>query len=222
MAKKSIRDPEKALKKAALTIWDGPKFFDAEFTMIERQALRQRLVRVCGMDDARLNFEYEIERPKENELWGVAKRFGVADLYHPSFRDWVLIAIAKDVGVDYKNFSKNVPKLPIDDFIECAKRFFPDFSMAANTTQKAIQVNQLRALWSDWKNRECERTGCGQDSHWLCSDRYMPHDEVTVLAIVAESNSKRESLLKSLDAKPRGKSVKIANDALARVMAGAK
>jgi hypothetical protein len=38
-----------------------------------------------------------------------------------------------------------------------------------------------------------------------------------ILAHVAQHNAGRAKLLKSIDAKPKGKAIKIANDALARI-----
>ncbi len=191
-------------KERPATKWDGEKYFDATFSAEERRALQDRLMDICGYGPDPsgrghyLAFEHNIFRPAQDEIWAP---FQVAGLDynrdHARLCDYTLIHLCRDLQVDYKSFAKNVPKLPIDAFIECAKRAFPEFQKPRNNTERRIQEHRLHMLWCDWRDEEIERTGCcgNQGNHWLCcSDRFVDPDYPAILEQIAKYNETRPKL----------------------------
>jgi hypothetical protein len=185
---KKIR-PGKITKKP--TIWDGDRYFDATFTANEFEALRRKLMDVCGYDNY-ISFEYDIFRPAEEAVWPVFKAQGLDyERDNSKLCDYALIYICKQLGVEYRSFAANAPKLPIDGFIERAKRLFPEFRHPRNAIELKIQEHKLHGAWVDWQDEECRRTGCTCESHWLCSDRFVDCDYAAILRQIAEYNQDR-------------------------------
>jgi hypothetical protein len=180
------------------TIWDGDRYFDATFTAKERLVLQHKLVDICGYgaNERRrsnlIGFDYEIFRPAQDAIWAAFRAQGLEyERDHARLCDWTYIHICRELGFDYRGFAANVPKLPIDGFIECAKRCFPEFKSARNKIERTIQEHKLHAAWTDWMDEECVRTGCTCDSHWLCSDRFVDRDYPAILEQIAAYNETR-------------------------------
>lgn len=175
------------------TIWDGEKYFDATFTALERRALRDKLIDVCGYGAGNYcGFERAIEGPAQDTVWPVFVAEGFEyERDHARLCDYALIHVCRELGIDYKSFAANVPKLSIAGFIECAKRAFPDFKRPRNKIEATIQEHKLHLLWCDWHEEECARTGCTCKHHWLCGDRFAMRDYPAILEQVAAHNRTR-------------------------------
>lgn len=185
-----------------LTIWDGDKYFDAKFTENERGDLRDRLMDVCGYGKADgligrnfMGFEYDIERPAQDVVWPAFCAQGLTyERDHGRLSDYALIHICRELQIEYKTFARNAPKLPIDGFIECAKRSFPEFKRPRNKIEAKIQHHKLYALWVDWLDEECPRLGCSCEHHWQCHDRFVERDHRQIIAAIAAYNETRPKL----------------------------
>jgi hypothetical protein len=190
-----------ARKKAAqvtsrpLTTADGVKYFDATFTAKERETLRRKLMDLCGYRSrpaGHICFERDILQPAEDLVWPAFVGAGLTyDADRDRLDDYTLIHICRELEFDYKAFAANTPKLPIDGFVECAKRAFPEFKHPRNVIETKIQEHKLHALWCDWSGDECVRTGCTCESHWLCSDRFVKPDYSKIIGQIAEHNETR-------------------------------
>jgi len=202
-ARKTSMNKPTARKPRALTIWDGAKYFDAEFTNVERSALREKVMDTCGYgEDSRLRrrnylgFEHDIERPAEDQIWPAFCAAGFDyDRNRGKLHDYALIHICRQLEIDYKRFAQNVPKLPIDGFIAMAKKAFPEFKRPRNNIERKIQEHKLHGLWCDWHDLECQRTGCNCDSHWLCHDRFAQRDFEGIIDEIAKHNETRPKLV---------------------------
>jgi len=122
--------------------------------------------------------------------------------------DYALIHICRQLQVDYKSFAKNLPKLPIDGFIASAKLAFPEFRRPRNKVEFKIQEHKLHLLWCDWHGEECARTGCKNEHHWLCSDRFAKRDYPAILQEIAAHNERRPKLqvsneVTAIDVRPK-------------------
>lgn len=193
-----------------LTIFDGDKYFDVAFSTRERMALERKLEDHCGYgadswppESSRrrfgigdhMGFERDILHPAEEVVWPVFVEQGYTyEQDYPRLRSYALIHICRELGIDYRSFAKNMPKLSIAGFIEHAKRSCPEFRVPRNKVEQAIQEHKLRAVWSDWMEVECERTGCTCDSHWLCNDRFEHCDYAAIMKCIAEFNQTRPKL----------------------------
>lgn len=191
----------------ALTIWDGEKYFDAAFNTKERMALERKLADHCGYgadswppESSRrrlgisdhMGFEHDILHPAEEVVWPVFIQQGFTyEQDYPRLRSYALIHISREIGFDYHGFAKNAPKLPIDGFISHAKHCCPGFKSPRNRIERTIQEHKLKAIWSDWREVECERTGCAFESHWLCGDRFVEPDFAAIIAEIAAHNATR-------------------------------
>jgi hypothetical protein len=200
----SERKPRKTKAVRPLTIWDYEKYFDATFTAAERKALEDRLVIVCGFrknDDEHASicamaWDHQIFRPAQEEIWPALRAAGLdpnRDLYE-RIADCTLIHLCRQLEIDYKSFAHNVPKLPIAGFIAAAKSAFPEFRRPRNNTERRIQEHKLHGLWCDWHVEACPRTGCRNESHWLCDDRFAERDYPAILEEVARYNETRPKM----------------------------
>jgi len=194
------RKPRKPKVERPPTIWDHSKYFDATFTSVERAALRDRLVIVCGYEKpgdrkyiGRLAWENQIFEPAQDEIWPALRAAGLdadRDLYG-RIADCTLIHLCRQLEVDYKSFAQNVPKLPIAEFVSAAKSAFPDFRQPRNNVERRIQEHKLHVLWCDWHKEACPRTGCERESHWLCDDRFEERNYPAILKQIAAYNEIR-------------------------------
>jgi len=189
---------KRAKMPTPVTMWDGPKYFDAVFTDEERIQLREKLMDVCGFGARRngyrnyVGFEHDIEYPAQDEVWKAFCSFGFTyEKDSDKLRDYALIHVCRQLEIDYKQFAKNAPKLSIDGFIASAKMAFPDFKRPRNKVELKIQEHKLHQLWCDWQDDECVRTKCVKESHWLCSDRYAARDYDAILGEIARYNMGR-------------------------------
>ena len=192
---KSPRDRVKRAKTIAqdrqLTIYDKDKFFDAQFTHSERAEIKGRVREATGMDHLEAEFNLfspvrrEIQKALRSMSWGCNERL----------EDYMLIKICRDLEIDYKSVAKNEPKLPIDAFVDFAKRMFPQFRRARNTTVRLVQERELWKAWVDWRERACVQTGCHKEDHWLCSDRFVEPDLNKIADEVADYNATRPRLV---------------------------
>jgi hypothetical protein len=131
--------------------------------------------------------------------------------------DDVAVHLCNELGIDYKSFEHNVKKLRIDGFIECVKTRIRELPRARSDVQRNVQYRRLRILWLRWVEGECERTDCEWDSHGACEEKYLSPDLSAIAEQLADDADRKQQLLSKIDVTPRGKSVKIANDALARI-----
>ena len=174
-----------------LTVYDKEKYFDAKFTANEREQLREKIFDVVGEDDAFRRFCFF--RSVENEVIKFMGSMGWGK--YEQLQDFVLIKVCRDLEIEYKSFAKNEPKLPIAGFIELSKRTFTDFRAARNSTTRTLQGNKLWSLFCDWRDRECHRTGCKREDHWLCRDRFERPDLEAIAASIADNNATRSQML---------------------------
>lgn len=225
MARKSI---QKATQAHPLTIRDGRKYFDAKFTGEERDALRKRLMEICGYGPETdcssikvhdyLGFEHDILRPAEEEIWPAFRAQGLD--YHRDggrFCDYALIHICRQLEIDYKAFAKNEPELSIEGFIAFAKRAFPEFRRPRNKIEFKIQEHKLHLLWCDWHSEECARTGCTKTGHWLCLDRFANRDYAAILKQIAKHNETRPRLIAGKDALAAPAKIAVAKKPVLRI-----
>jgi hypothetical protein len=74
-------------------------------------------------------------------------------------------------------------------------------------------------MWTTWMEKECKRNDCPRNYHSSCSEHYAECDYDELAQLIVADNERRRKLLADIDARPRGKSIKIANDAFARIKA---
>jgi hypothetical protein len=135
-----------------------------------------------------------------------------------AYVDDIYVHLCTELGIDYRKFEHNVPKLPIDDFVSLAMRRFASLALSTNETQCALQGRRWTNLWHQWVRQDCRRAGCDEDSHYDCAHRNYVRPDFWDLAKQLESaRQTKAKLIGSIDVAPRGRSVKIANDALARI-----
>lgn len=181
-----------AIERAPDMRREHAKFFDATFTSEERSTLRSRIIELTGLKDYCIA-DFKLFRPIEREIgnaigWSVTREV---------LEDYVLIKISRDLEIDYKSFARNKPKLPIDTFLQLAKAKFPEFKKAKSTTVRIVQRDRLWMLWTDWIDLECERRGCENERHWMCTDKFVAHDLDDIADDIAAYNATRPRLIES-------------------------
>jgi hypothetical protein len=101
--------------------------------------------------------------------------------------------------------------------VEHAKRKLAGFTLAVNETQWTLQSKQIRSLFSVWTRKECRSQGCEDYGHYYCENCYEDMNLWEIAKQIGAVEESKKQLLASIDAKPRGKSVKAVKDALARI-----
>jgi hypothetical protein len=162
------------------------EYFDVTFTGEEYDMLRDRIIEVSGVAHDR--WFWDLEEPTKHELFSKLVSWGRCK----SIYECVIIKLARDLGIDHRTFAKNVPKLPIDSFVDLATKTFTDFVPARNSTISKLQVNRLQDLFNDWLNIECPRKrGCKKSEHAWCHDHFVEPMMHTIMTDVAAANQKR-------------------------------
>jgi hypothetical protein len=160
-------------------------YFDAKFNDAERMLLRVRILVATGISP--LAFADDVLEPAEQEIraalgyWPAPERL----------RDWRLIHAAKQLGIDYKSFALNEPKLPLDDFIAAAQRALPDLLPGNGTLAKSVNGHRVWCAFVDWVNANCP---CGNERHTFCRDRFEPVDRHLIAAKIQKYNETRPKL----------------------------
>jgi len=135
----------------------------------------------------------------------------------PSVHDDIYVHMANELGIDWRRFPHNVRKLPIDGFLPIAKKTLGQFELAANQTRWHIQEKKLSRAWDQWVEGKCARRECPENSHRRCAAAYDQPNFWGIAKALDREQREGSELLSKLDVIPRGKAVKIANDALARI-----
>lgn len=166
---------------------DAPRYYGVEFTSDEKQAVYRAIKEKTGLN-------YVLD----HLMWSSMHEFGRAHgvPFGETYCDDALVYCCIQLGIDYRKFPHNTPKLPIDGFIELAKRRFTNFKEAQNNIQRAVQRSKLVDLWSTWVESECVTRGCPRSWHSRCDDVYSDVDFDGVGLIVAKNNSKRAKRVK--------------------------
>lgn len=184
----------KATGAGAPTIHDGDKYFDAEFTEDELQALEERILVECGFQDD------EDDRRGHSWLytqwitlgWELGRKLGLNTMVS---HEWVTIHMCRELEIDYKSFAKNVPKLSIEPFYMAIKSRFPYFKETNNEMRLKAQKHHMHLAFIDWIDAECERIACPKSYHGLgCGERYEDPDYMTAVRRVWKHNAARPKL----------------------------
>lgn len=136
-----------------------------------------------------------------------------------AYADDVDVQLCKDLGIDWRQFEHNVPKQPIDAFLALAYRRFATLTLPTNETQWTVQRGRFADLWHSWVESECVRLGCLEKHHYDCGERYNRPSFWELASQLEEIRQGKAKLIATLDTKPRGRAVKVANDSLARIAA---
>lgn len=154
--------------------------------------------------------------------WSAIRTFGERTLRkHYGYVDWITDDIyvhrAKELGIDWRKFEHNRSKIPIDGFLDIARKVLRPFELASNETRWKIQERKLLAAFENWVEKRCEESACPECCHRRCEEAYGQPNFWAIAKAVYEDRRETQKLLSTIDARPRGKAVKIANDALARI-----
>lgn len=163
-----------------------------------------------GLMLSRIMRWYTIHTMAERTL---QKHYGDVD----SIPDDIYVHLANELGIDWRRFEHNKPKLPIDDFLNVASKTLSTFEMPANETRWRIQQKKLRAAWDGWVEQNCSERNCPEHSHYQCEQAYGEPNYWAIAKTVYDHRRETQKLISAIDVKPRGKAVKVANDALARI-----
>ena len=177
-----------------LTIYDREKYFDATFSAIERDQIRQRIAMECGFEPGHLlsiTKPFDLIRDAETEIMNALNMYPVPD-------DWLHIHVCRQLEIDYKSFAKNVPKLPIEPFYKFVEPLFPHFKAAKNAMQLDIQTHHMHLAFIDWVNETCGKHGCKRSHHsFACWDRFEKRSYEEAVRRVCAHNERREKFTNS-------------------------
>jgi hypothetical protein len=125
--------------------------------------------------------------------------------------------MANELGIDWRRFPHNVPKLPIGGFMTVARKALGSFKLPENETRWRIVEKKLRRAWDRWIEENCIRTNCPEFRHWQCDRAYENPNFWGIAKALDAQQQDGNKLLSQIDAVPRGKAVKVANEALTRI-----
>jgi hypothetical protein len=162
------------------------RYYGIEFVGDETRALYRAIKDATG-----LNYVFNLMDVSMREF---GKAHGVP--FSETYVDDALIFCCIQLGIDYKAFPHNTPKLSIDGFLKLAKERFPEWRVAENAIQLSVQRQKLWDLWTAWIDSTCD---CGYDSHISCHTRYERVDMEQLAKDIGSANAKRVTRLKKSD-----------------------